>query len=86
MNSLITWFALRALANPFLVYVPTLSDGVNILRSSTQDTLCENCYITKGGVSPLSDSYMDNPYDETGDDYFYMVTLHTLASQLACPF
>ena len=26
----------------------TLSDDVNILRSSTQDTLCENYYITKG--------------------------------------
>ena len=57
----------------------TLSDDVNILRSSTQDILCENDYITKGGVSPLLDSYMDNPYDEIGDDYFYMVTFTYIA-------
>ena len=58
----------------FLVCASTLSDEVNTLRSSTQDTLCENCYITKGGISPFADSYMDNKYDDTGEDYFYMVT------------
>ena len=50
----------------YLIHVP--------LRSSTQDTPCENCYIAKGGVSPLADSYMNNKYDDIGEDYFYMVT------------